>query len=518
MSPSEPEGMLVAAPELAGTEVTVFDAQLRKVSPVPESDDLRWSVPRGTYKVRYQAGSALKEQFVTVDDVTRQTTVSAPELTFTSAAPLYKTSTTHEYHTGPAVQVSHSAPVIMGRGANLFAFARSRGGTFARPNPLHGLTLRFHGQTVLDFADSAPNVNDTCAALHITLAPGPYRLRYETDACTLEQTIFLAQGWQTQIFISETPPDETVALDLAGMSVLMARPAEGFEPRRPDLKVAELARKALRRGRATLSRRQIEYLLNGKFENPMLGILAAHLLILGRRSRTDFLDVVIRNVHALVPGHPDVACLQLAVQGRSDAAVTAPPMLARSWELIVRPWVDTPISLAADSPLLDVATSLWDEGGAWLTWRAKDDPARHQSPRGFRGVAAPFDLLIGDGVLADRRPVFSAVRALLGGIADGRQVATPLGLSSLGDDLQATLPEYLSRVPSLTDSEVGLIVATVLEFARRGETAATPEALAPLWRIPQPLVRHVARDLASKLPGNNQGPFIAVPHVGALRG
>ena len=69
-------------------------------------------------------------------------------------------------------------------------------------------------------------------------------------------------------------------------------PSVGFDPYRDDLRVAELARKAVQRGRASLTPEQVNFLLAGKFQNPMLGILAAHLLILGNGAKKDLLNTV----------------------------------------------------------------------------------------------------------------------------------------------------------------------------------------------------------------------------------
>src|SRR5687768_10095894 len=117
MSPSKPLGTLIASPGLPGIEVVVFDGRLRRLPADEADDEFRWSVPRGIYTVRYQAGSAIDEHLVTIDQVDEPVHAPTARLDFTSSAPLSQTSSTHEYHTAPAVVASQKAPIVLGNGA-----------------------------------------------------------------------------------------------------------------------------------------------------------------------------------------------------------------------------------------------------------------------------------------------------------------------------------------------------------------------------------------------------------------
>ncbi len=361
MSPTDGLGTLIAAP-MPGVDVSLFDGQLRPLEPTLRDNEFSWRVPAGLYKIRYQAGSSIHEELVALDDVTTPQRLPQPRLEVTSAAPLRNTSSTHQYHEGPAAADSRGAPDALGQGARLFALVRSRGGAFKRPEPLRGLTLVREGRTVLRFDQARRGGNDTCATFHIEVDPGPYTLRYAMTDVTLEQTLFLADRWQTQLFISEAPDDEPAALDMPGLGVLMARIGAGFDPRRPDLQITELARKALRRGQSTLGSEQIRYLLREKFENPMLGVLVAHLL-LAHHERGGLLDEVLDNTADLIPGHPDVDCLLSATERRVPAALACPPMLTRSWQLLVRGEGQAAMGIATEDHLADMALSQWDTGG-----------------------------------------------------------------------------------------------------------------------------------------------------------
>jgi hypothetical protein len=498
MSPSKPLGTLIVPAGLPGVEVSVFDGKLRKLLPDESADDLRWSVPRGLYKVRYQAGSAIGEQIVSVDRLAPPVQVVPPHLEFTSSAPLTQTASTHEYHTQPAVDASRRAPRTIGSGASLFAMIRSRSGAFGRSSPADGLTLVRDGRTLVDFSKAERDPANTCAALHVELDPGAYTLQYDSAAATMRQTVFLPGGWQTQLFVSETTAEATAGLDIPGLAVLLARPGMGFEPGGIAFQASELARKALRRGQPSLTPEQTRFLLDEKFENPMLGVLAAHLLILRPRRNNDLIKTVLQHLERMTPDHPDLACLQLAIEPRSARKVMAPPMLARSWDLLVEASSAGPTAL--DVPAVEeVAGSLWDSGGAWLTWGhskgAGTGIARERSDDRWSLLA--FDAT----AYFARREKFRVrdiVAAILETVADGWSPDLIVTLEGARAELRKMSDPPGSRIAGqfdLTESETAFINAAVLEYARNGADGLKAEALAGRLRMPAPLVRTTASRL-----------------------
>src|SRR5262249_43973089 len=150
-----------------------------------------------------------------------------------------------------------------------------------------------------------------------------------------------------------------------------------FHSNNPDLRLSDLARLGLVRERQVLSDELIYAVLFGKFRNPMLGLFGAHLLLLKTESAEEkkdlagHLPVIIGNLRGLFgPRHPDVGALALALG--DPPAVTAfavPPLLRRSWSMIVNATVARPDLVPAGSLSARVADRLLAYE-PWLLWSA----------------------------------------------------------------------------------------------------------------------------------------------------
>lgn len=86
--------------------------------------------------------------------------------------------------------------------------------------------------------------------------------------------------------------------DLGSAAVLLSR-GRGFSAARPDFRQTELARLGLQNRRQIVSD-EIRLMLRAKMENPMLGILGAHLLLLDPQPDEDLFQVVIQNSRSLL--------------------------------------------------------------------------------------------------------------------------------------------------------------------------------------------------------------------------
>jgi hypothetical protein len=191
------------------------------------------------------------------------------------------------------------------------------------------------------------------------------------DEALLEQSVIVSPGWQTQVFLLGQPSAPTSErataqgvselASLLDVTILMSK--DGFEPGDWQFRLIENARAALADDRAVRTP-ELDELLRHKFDNPMLGILGAHLLLLAqeealrqeaaakRRQRLDvgsgsiprsqvpfdqeLFDVVVGNLRRLVGDtHPDVQALWLRHAGAAPLGIThTPPMLVRSWSLL----------------------------------------------------------------------------------------------------------------------------------------------------------------------------------------
>ena len=190
----------------------------------------------------------------------------------------------------------------------------------------------------------------------------------------------------------------------------MSRPGCGFDPSNASVRLTELARQGLTSGRIPVTAEDLRQMILGKFENPMLGLFGAHLLIplladeslfLQRPNNPEILKLncsiqrvlgvpadgiigpqtlpmlrrlleeVVGNLEALLGDHPDVNALRQSLPGNenrifSDAKVCLPPMLRRSWHTLVRS--DPGYYRAkASSILARMADRIWGSG-PWLVW------------------------------------------------------------------------------------------------------------------------------------------------------
>lgn len=372
--------LIVSVP--SGVEATVIGSDLGVVSRfLPGQGDVK--LRGGIYKVIARTADATQSRLVEVVP-NETTTVRLESVSFASPAPLSSTRKTHEYHVAEAGIMSRGAPVSKGSGAQLFLFARYWTGVSGHENPIHnpshplkGVSLhRIDGSLLLDVeaaAHASLSARDPFAGLLVELDPGSYRLRLATQVFgVIEQCIVVCRDWQTQLFalvrdIDKSPVEEHLPY-FGTAAILMAPQDQGFVADANDLNLTEIARVGLMRRRSLLDPHDRQLILNGKFENPMLGILGAHLLIRERPVPVDMLGQVIGNLRRLVGFHPDVEIIAAKYLGSSpQSPFDIPPMLASSWDLISELAADNESLVPPGSLNSKIATARWS-GGIWLNW------------------------------------------------------------------------------------------------------------------------------------------------------
>ncbi len=189
--------------------------------------------------------------------------------------------------------------------------------------------------------------------------PGSYFLRWSgTAEVEVEQTVQTVAGWQTQIFLRQETSAGAADLCATRVSILMSR--GGFEPESDELRRTEEARTALANERK-IATETLEAIVE-QSDSPMLALYGAHLMLLTRdprqfRTARDrpqaatrfdeprFARIVSRLQDDLGRDHPDVVALSTQLSGRSRRRVrpvSAPPMLSRSWLLLLAASSDTP--------------------------------------------------------------------------------------------------------------------------------------------------------------------------------
>jgi hypothetical protein len=122
---------------------------------------------------------------------------------------------------------------------------------------------------------------------------------------------------------------------------------------------------------------RLQAFLDGKFDNPMLGMLACYAVL--KQPEVDYwrLQYIAGNLLSLIPHSPDAQLIKLLAElGRSSPSTatpdnwprfTAPPMLAVGTELLMRQTSSIADLCPADSWLANIAIRL-TTGSAWTRW------------------------------------------------------------------------------------------------------------------------------------------------------
>jgi len=152
---------------------------------------------------------------------------------------------------------------------------------------------------------------------------------------------------------------------------MMSHEGNGFNPYCEAVRLSELARHALEQGRNIISTPLMNKLLDEKFEDPMLGIIAAHLILARRRPNWELLHIITRNLTKLLGQHPDVQALLVAMKERSKvkiSTVECPPLLRKSWSCITKATHKRASLIPQGSIIARIANEIV-LGGPWLIHR-----------------------------------------------------------------------------------------------------------------------------------------------------
>lgn len=358
------------------TELTVVDGRQARIATATGS--LAQSLPGGLYKVQARLGPSVVERLISLD---RNVTLDIPssDFSFPTPVPLDRTATVHEYHEDAAVRGSQMPPVPLGQGAILFVMARTwTADESGSGNPMTGLCLHdLSGTLLIDLADGAQidaadpqEKRDASAVNCIAVDPGAYLVRLTlADGSTLERSLIAVQGWQTQIFLLTTDYGRGQCADLANGAVVMAQIGRPFDPYGRGERAAVLARYALIQHRP-IADAVLRELYELKFEDPILGLLAAHLLRRDEPGNQAINEVMDNLRRILGPDHPDVCALEDPKKRTNGHPLMAPPMLRPSWDRATMASLDQP-DLLPDSPLFENVENSLLPSLPWLIWRVE---------------------------------------------------------------------------------------------------------------------------------------------------
>ena len=397
-SPAE-AGQLTLTSRTPGTRFTVMDSALR-----PVATTTNWSaqdLAAGVYLVEGRVGSAAQKRLITVAP---GSTVSEDlSVEISAAAPTYGARTTNETHAVLASGLSDELRRGVGPDAGLVLVLRNLQGS--DPGTLHRDDLVVLDRTFVRGSewqsDWVEDAYGGAAGRAARLEPGPYVLRTTRRARgtteRIDQTIWLAPGWQTLVFVPNTPSGP----DPRGLSVHMTSLDRRWQFDEFEVRAAEAALAGLRDGVTSIDRQTAEILLHGKFDNPMLGIIGLHALMLSGPPDDELADEVVHNLKYLVgDDHPDVVALaSTRPDWHGDTSVSWPPMLERSYRSCLLPADLRHPGTVADGSLAESIAPLIRIPGPWLRWTVADRSRPVPRPRlGYEGV-------VGDDEFADAGPL-----------------------------------------------------------------------------------------------------------------
>jgi hypothetical protein len=379
--------LFVTAPEQT-TEIFVVNSNFKRVA--SGLGRLETEVEPGIYKVRFRSGGKQRDELVEVKPGQPSANVTTDPLGFSSAAPIANTRTTREAHRSSAEAESTNVHLKKGSGSQLYLYVRDLEPDDIEP-PWAGMSLHdIEGKLLAEMTAGVCDQQHGFSALNIELNPGTYRLRIESGPLgVFEMFLITADGWQTQAFLlaADFQVGEVTArrAALKTAAVFMTRMGHGFHSDNERFRHAELARKGLVMGRSVFNRETLNELLWGKFENPMMGIFGAHLLIQARRPNHELIDEVVTNLSNLLGSHADVDALMLrsrTLRRLNKLEFPTPPMLRSSWELIVR----NSLRQLGTVPGGSVTSALADgllSSAPWLLHRLPDIQQRSRPAEGI---------------------------------------------------------------------------------------------------------------------------------------
>lgn len=366
MSPSI--SALVVRTDDPTAQVKVFDASSNTVAEGLGGLDAK--LLDGLYKIRVRVGPEFQERLVALDD--KLPAQHFKRMQFATPIPIDQTGRSHEYHQEAIKHAWENPGPAQGHGSRLLISARewSSDGSRGHPDPAGALFIVLSSEERVPFSSFALTrlEGDACAIGVIDVDPGYYRVELLlADGTRQRRALHASRGWASQLYMLFHDVGEQRLPNLASGSVAIANHPVVHDP---ETRLVEIALDALTQHRPILSD-ELLGLLSGKFQQPLLGILGAHLLIRDFDKSGLFGEVIHNLTRMLGVDHPDVAALRTK-SGEPPLPLTEPPMLRASWDLLVEASARYPDLIPAGSPASWMA-ELVIPTGAWLVWQPREN-------------------------------------------------------------------------------------------------------------------------------------------------
>ncbi len=332
------------------TEIFLIDGNMTLIA--RGAEELVHDVAPGLYKVRSRKGSRVRDRLIEVHAGRKDQQEAAPEIATRSAAPLRNTTAAHAPQGTAAERLSREIHLNQGSGSSsLFIYIRDeqiikKQQAVRWELPPGSVSIhRLTGEFVTDLSCGSTDPAAGYCGMNVRLDPGTWRVRIETEPLgTYEIFITTVEGWQTQVFL--TPADFHYAgttvrrPSLKDALVLMGEQPRGFS-QGSEQSDAALTLTALSHNRPLLPQNTLDALSSGNFNDPLLGIYALHVLMIGRQKDHHCnTDTLLQNLtRRLGANHPDLMALRFQIDPDSmpgKQTFDTPPLLYPSWRQMIR--------------------------------------------------------------------------------------------------------------------------------------------------------------------------------------
>jgi len=302
--------------------------------------DMDMEIPQGLYQLRIEMNDFVEDRNYRVE-AGSQVNDEIIDFKLNSAIPVYGFSSTHEYFSNPAEEWSRKSSVTgLGiSGSSLFLFLSYseedkpfdmsfiEAGYFSLLDGNRKLKYRLRVDRVKLETGKNENAGVFFASVCFTdeMSAGQYYLIYRSPDLKREIPVYVYQDWQTQVFIRirEFPIFASTRISLS---------RNGFMRNDEDILQLDAMISKLHNGMYVLPADLMVNDVNGKWENPMLGIMACYMFLLSDITDGNYLylkmltslEASIVNIHE----SPDMAALRLMGAVLFNNAIPEEPLSA----------------------------------------------------------------------------------------------------------------------------------------------------------------------------------------------
>ncbi len=339
-------------------------------------------LPKGLYHVTLRLNEGMEEQYVTLDRDKTDVVLQTPPVVSSVVAANF--GSTHEYYSDQVKRYATQATCNKrslqvgddGNGSLLLFFRyldhsasaannkrrRSLGKGFSLLGPDRKRLLQLKPPHI------AQDIAYGWMAFQSPLAAGTYYLRYEGKGANREMPVYVANGWQTQLFMMFG--SEPL---FASARIAINQPNDYYAFSRNNAVIEGVLQK-MQNGIYYFPPQELSAFVHEKWYNPMLAMLAAYVYFLNPKSTPDPLyQTVTENLpHLLGKESPDVQALQIMAAKHfglplPPVTVTAPCMLLAGMRAIVQATTQNE-EIIADGAIADkIAEHLYTDT-LWTTY------------------------------------------------------------------------------------------------------------------------------------------------------